>query len=150
MTLQSTDLFYVQRGDDGHKIQYSSLQSEIADSVDTDGFVLKTGDQLLGSLGVEEVEIIDRSDFDLSKTHFFRWSSESTRLLSGQFPAPRFARENMSGLIAIDSGNDVIIFAWDNSIKNPPDNLDQSKDYIIPYYIEPGGSMVLGSPVEVS
>lgn len=152
MALQNTDLFYVQRGTDGHKIEYSNLKTEIADSVDLDDYVLKAGDQLTGSLGVEEIEIKNRGlgdgTFDLSKSHFFRWSADSTTLLTGSFPPPQNARENMSGLIKID--NNTIIIGWDNSIKNPPTSLDGSKDYIIPFYIETGGSMVLGSPVEVS
>ena len=61
MALQDTDLFYVQRGNDGHKIEYSDLKTEIADSVDLDDYVLKAGDQLTGSLGVEEIELKNRS-----------------------------------------------------------------------------------------
>ena len=152
MALQNTDLFYVQRGNDGHKIEYSNLKTEIADSVDLDDYVLKAGDQLTGSLGVEEIELKNRSlgdgAFDLSKSHFFRWSADSTTLLLGSVPPPQNARENMSGLIKID--NSTTIIGWDNSIKNPPNSLDNSKDYIIPFYIETGGSMVLGGPVEVS
>ena len=147
MALQDTDLFYVQRGNDGHKTEYSTIKQDIADD-----YVLKAGDQLTGSLGVEEIEIKNRGlgdgTFDLSKSHFFRWSADSTTILSGSVPPPQNARENMSGLIKID--NNTIIFGWDNSIKNPPTSLDGSKDYIIPFYIETGGSMVLGSPVEVS
>ena len=275
MALQSTDLFYVQRGDDGHKIEYSDLQSDLVGSIDihdgvyvgsttptdpyegdlwwnpdteqlkiyvaslTEGIVtslgvrsggsnysaasgvptvnghgddltvtlvvdsfnqiasatptngghgykvgdlinpvqspgfggslqvtgvnsaptgswelvnVKGGAELSGTLFIKEIELLNKTAgnglFDLAKSHFFRWTALSTTSLSGQFPAPLNARENMSGLIAID--NNTTIFAWDNSIKNPPDSLDDSKDYIIPYYIEPGGSMVLGSPVEVS
>jgi hypothetical protein len=153
MALQSTDLFYVQRGTDGHKIEYSSLQSEIADSVDTDGFVLKEGDQLTGSLGVAEQEIVNRSDFDLSETHFFRWSNDSFVVNFGSVPGPQNGRSSMTGLIYIDSseGTPYLPLAWDNSIENPPTDLTEGTDYIIPFYIKRGGiTMVLGSPVEVS
>lgn len=153
MALQNTDLFYVQRGTDGHKIEYSSLKTEIADSVDTDGFVLKEGDQLLGSLGVAEQEIVNRSDFDLSKTHFFRWSNDSFVVNFGSVPGPQNGRSSMTGLIYIDSseGTPYLPLAWDNSIENPPTNLVEGTDYIIPFYIKRGGiTMVLGSPVEVS
>ena len=153
MALQNTDLFYVQRGTDGHKIEYSSLKTEIADSVDTDGFVLKEGDQLLGSLGVAEQEIVNRSDFDLSKTHFFRWSNDSFVVNFGSVPGPQNGRSSMTGLIYIDSseGTPYLPLAWDTSIENPPTSLTEGSDYIIPFYIKRGGiTMVLGSPVEVS
>ena len=153
MALQDTDLFYVQRGTDGHKIEYSSLKTEIADSVDTDGFVLKAGDQLTGSLGVAEVEIVDRSTFDLSETHFFRWTSNSFSSNVGSVPVFRNARSSMSGLIFIDSseGTPYLPLAWDTSIENPPTSLTEGSDYIIPFYIKSDGTtMVLGSPVEVS
>ena len=148
MALQNTDLFYVQRGDDGHKIEYSSLKTEIAD-----GFVLKAGVQLLGSLGVAEVEIVDRSTFDLSKTHFFRWTSNSFASNFGSVPVFREARSSMSGLIFIDSseGTPYLPLAWDTSIENPPTSLTEGSDYIVPFYIKSDGTtMVLGSPVEVS
>jgi hypothetical protein len=150
MALQSTDLFYVQRGTDGHKIEYSSLLQDVEDS---DKFVLKEGDQLTGSLGVAEQEIVNRSDFDLSKTHFFRWSNDSFVINFGSVPGPQNGRSSMTGLIYIDSseGTPYLPLAWDNSIENPPTDLTEGTDYIIPFYIKRGGiTMVLGSPVEVS
>ena len=137
MALQNTDLFYVQRGDTGHKIEYSTLQSDVIDGVDTSGLLSLSGGTMTGALCSTEVAIA-ADKFDLSDGNFFSAGAIAV-------PNPTGGVPGQSGLIRFTA----VPTSLGDQIKLP-NNFNITAASIVPFYLRPDGTLLLGNPVEVS
>ena len=90
-TLQNTDLFYVQRGSDGRKIEYQTLQSDVLEGVDTSTLLPLAGGNMTGAVTSTEIAVTD-TEFDLSKGNFFSSAVDAV-------PAATNGVNGQSGLI---------------------------------------------------
>ena len=137
MALQDTDLFYVQRGDDGFKTEYSTLKTDISGSLGLDDYVLKAGDNLTGALTQTEVEILT-AGWDMSESNFFRCGAVAV-------PTPTGAVNGQSGLIRFTATPlslpaELIL----------PNNFDIANPSVVAFYVAAADRILLGNPVEVS
>ena len=135
MALQNTDLFYVQRGDTGHKIEYSTLQSDVIGGVS--GFLPTAGGNMTGAVTSSEVAIAADS-FDLSDGNFFSAGAIAV-------PNPTGGVVGQSGLIRFTAAPTSL---GDQLIQ--PANFNITAACIVPFYVQATDRVLLGNPVEVS
>lgn len=134
-TLQNDDLFYVQRGNDGRKITYQTLQSDVNEGVS--GFLPLAGGNMTGAVTSGEVAIAADS-FDLSDGNFFSAGAIDV-------PNPTNGVVGQSGLIRFTA---VPTSLGDQLIQ--PANFDITAACIVPFYVQAADRVLLGNPVEVS
>ena len=125
MTLQNTDLFYVQRGASGHKIEYKDF-----------GFLQLTGGALSGTVTGDETSI--GATWDLSASNFFTCGAVA-------IPTPTNGVKAQSGVIRF---SDVPTSFPAETIL--PDGFNITGACVVPYYVVAADRILLGNPVEVS
>ena len=136
-TLQNTDLFYVQRGSDGRKIEYQTLQSDVLEGVDTSTLLPLAGGNMTGAVTSTEIAITD-SEFDLSKGNFFSSAVDAV-------PAATNGVNGQSGLIRFTAAPSSL-----DAVFKTPDGFDIAAASVVPFYVKTPTEILLGNPVEVS
>ena len=126
MALQSTDLFYVQRGNTGHKIEYKDF-----------GLLPLAGGNLTGAVTSNEIAIT-AGGWDLSNGNFFSCGAVA-------IPTPSNGVNGQSGLIRF---TDVPTSFPAETIL--PANFNIAAACVVPFYVQAADRILLGNPVEVS
>ena len=126
MALQSTDLFYVQRGASGHKIEYKDF-----------GLLPLAGGNLTGAVTSNEIAIT-AGGWDLSEGNFFSCGAIA-------IPTPSNGVNGQSGLIRFTGV--PTSFPAETIL---PDSFDITVACIVPFYVQADNRILLGLPVEVS
>ena len=137
MALQNDDLFYVQRGTTGHKIEYQNIKSDVIDGVDTSGLLPLAGGNMTGAVTSTEVAITAGA-FDLSEGNFFSAGAIDV-------PNPTNGVVGQSGLIRFTA---VPTSLGDQLIQ--PANFNITAASVVPFYVQAANRVLLGNPVEVS
>ena len=126
MALQSDDLFYVQRGNSGHKIEYKDF-----------GLLPLAGGNLTGAVTANEIAIT-ASAWDLSDGNFFSCGAIA-------IPTPTKGVNGQSGLIRF---TDVPTSFPAETIL--PADFNIAGACVVPFYVQAADRILLGNPVEVS
>ena len=126
MTLQNTDLFYVQRGATGHKIEYGNI-----------GFLPETGGNLTGAVTANEITI-EAGSWDLSEGNFFNCGAITV-------PTPTNGVNGQSGLIRFTAAPTSL-----PTELITPTGFNITAACIVPFYVRAEDEILLGNPVEVS
>ena len=137
MALQNTDLFYVNRGDNGHKIEYSDIKSDVISGVDTSTLLPLAGGRMTGAVNSAEIAITD-TEFDLSKGNFFSSAVDAV-------PEATDGVNGQSGLIRFTTAPSSL-----NAVFKTPDGFDITAASVVPFYVKTPTEILLGNPVEVS
>ena len=126
MALQSNDLLYVQRGTDGHKIEYKDI-----------GLLPLAGGNLTGAVTANEIAI-EAGGWDLSEGNFFSCGAIA-------IPTPSNGVNGQSGLIRFTAV--PTSFPAQTIL---PAGFNITAACIVPFYVQAADRILLGNPVEVS